>query len=309
MNNHSSDSKTESLSISTANNDQASKSKLKLFLRFWPLLVVVIVLAMLVVLYHFTLNKFNSQVTIDHAEHSHSSPNVHEIVHVRQKLLIGVNPNNTPFSFKPEGELVGFDIDLGKAIARELNVPVEFVEGEFRSSLSTDKLGTENMLTENKVDMAISGITVNRLRQQYYAFSKPYLSAGLVAITLSGGTVIQQQSDLSGKKLALIEHDPAIDYARTLSSDEQRFMFKTLDEATAAVKDSSVDALILEAPSAKSLIANDPSLYIATDLLTQDDYAVMIMRGEDDLVEEVNNTLNLLRQKGVLESLRHKWLE
>ena len=281
----------------------------KSILRYWPALVVVVVVMLLIGLYLFTINQFNSHITVDHAQHGQDSPHVHPIVHVRQKLLVGIDPANPPFSFKPAGELVGFDVDLSKAIARELNVPVEFVEYEFSSSLSTGDLGSNNPLTEDKVDVVVSGVTVNRLRQQYYDFSRPYLSAGLVAVTRSGSTSIQQSSDISGKLLGVIEDSPTIDFAKASTAADRILTYGTREEGVAAVLDGSVDALLVEAPVAQSLIADNQEIHIATDLLTHDDYAVMVMRGEDDLTDEIDSILNLLRQKGVLESLRHKWLE
>ena len=300
----------DSTNQATINNPEArSQPPQRSILRYWPALIVLIVIVLLIGLYLFTINQFNSQVTVDHAQHGQDSPHVHPIVHVRQKLLVGIDPTNSPFSFKPDGELVGFDVDLSKAIARELNVPVEFVEYEFSSSLSTEDLGSSNPLTEDKVDIVVSGVTVNRLRQQYYDFSRPYLSAGLVAVTRTGSTAIQQSSDASGKLLGVIEDDPAIDFAKASTAADRVLTYGTRQDGVTAVLDGSIDALLVEAPVAQSLIADNQEIHIATDLLTHDDYAVMVMRGEDDLTDEVNSILNLLRQKGVLESLRHKWLE
>ncbi len=289
--------------------EKSPKSPWHSVIRYWPTLVVGIVVILLAGLYQFTVNQFNTQITADHAQHGKTSPHVHTIVHVRQKLLVGVSLNNPPFSFKPAGELVGFDIDLGKAIARELNVPVEFVEYKFADSLSSTGLGDSNPLTEDKVDIVIGGITVNRNRQQYYAFSKPYLSAGLVAVTSTNNTSIQQSADLSGKLLGVLANDPAIDFAKTATAADHIKTYTTRQQAVTAINNGSIEALIIEAPSAQVLLEENQALHIATDLLTQDDYAVMIMRSEDDLVSEIDAKLNLLRQKGVLESLRHKWLE
>ena len=130
-----------------------------------------------------------------------------------------------------------------------------------------------------------------------------------MAVTRSGSTTIQQSSDISGKLLGVIEDDPAIDFAKASTSADRVLTYGTRQDGVAAVLDGSIDALLAEAPVAQSLIADNQEIHIATDLLTHDDYAVMIMRGEDDLTDEVNSILNLLRQKGVLESLRHKWLE
>src|SRR5690606_13979469 len=153
------------------------KINLSKYLRYWPGLVVLVILALLGGIYFYAVSQFESNVTVDHAEHGRTSPSVHEIVHVRQSLLVGVNPDYQPLSYKVDGELVGFEIDLAKAIASELNVPVKFVEHDFRDAFSDDNLSNSNPLTEDKVDIVMAALAVTRSRSEVFSFSKSYLDS------------------------------------------------------------------------------------------------------------------------------------
>ena len=90
-------------------------------------------------------------------------------------LQVGYRPNNLPCSFlTPQGELVGFDVEMAHILAEDLSVELEFIPFEF------DGLG--RMLASGQVDMAMSCIASLPDRYAYASFSRAYLDLSLAFI-------------------------------------------------------------------------------------------------------------------------------
>jgi polar amino acid transport system substrate-binding protein len=81
-------------------------------------------------------------------------------------LRVGTEPEFKPFESKNEkGELVGFDMDLARELAKDLGVELEFVELPFPSLIPALRTG--------KIDLAISGMTATEERALSVSFTKP----------------------------------------------------------------------------------------------------------------------------------------
>jgi ABC-type amino acid transport substrate-binding protein len=90
-------------------------------------------------------------------------------------LKVGVDDSYPPMEFKDEkNELVGFDVDLAKAIGEKLGLQVEFV--------STAWDGIFTSLNTDKFDAIISSISVNEERQKNFALTKPYIANAQVIV-------------------------------------------------------------------------------------------------------------------------------
>ena len=279
--------------------------------RFAVPLVIVLILGLLGGVYLYVTQQVNTKVTADHAEHQEMSPSVHDIVHVRQKLVVGTDTNFKPMEFTDPktGERVGFDIDLGKAIAKELNVPVVFETIDFDSVFAPENLGKSNALTQGKVDLMLDSISITPERSTKYLFSKSYLNAGQVIVTRSDVTTITVAEDLRGKKIAVAESTSNEKQALTYTSSDKVLRIKEPDDQAIAVLSKKADAMLVDLTNAKGLIDSHPGLHITSDPLTDDNYGIVIAKGKDDLLTEVNGILDTLRQRGILESLKQKWLE
>jgi ABC-type amino acid transport substrate-binding protein len=301
------------VSLSSPNSDlnsstqpQASGSK-----RWWLALVIVVALAGLGGAYMYINNMFQTQVTSDHAEHMAMSPSVHEIMHVRQKLLVGTENTYQPMEFlDPQTKsLTGFDVDLAKEIAKEFNVPVEFKTIDFDSIFAPQNLGGKNMLTNGDVDMLIDSVTITAQRQKAYLFSDPYLQVGQVALTKSDDTTIQSVADLHGKRIAVETSTSNQSLALSYTTSDKVVGVDNFPAAAQAVIDGQADAMLTDLTNAKGIILSHPGLKIATDPLTNEAYGIVISNNKKDLLTQINQILDTLRQRGTLEQLKQKWLE
>lgn len=109
---------------------------------------------------------------------------------------VGTGATYRPFEFQaPNKELVGFDIDLVKAIAKEQGFKVEFINTLFGVIFESVRNGDR--------DMIISGITITPQRKEAVDFSYPYFAAHQLILTQKNLTV-KSVADLKGKNVAVV---------------------------------------------------------------------------------------------------------
>ena len=110
-------------------------------------------------------------------------------------LKIGTEGTYAPFTYHDtDGKLVGFDVEIGAAIAEKLGVKPEYLEGKWDGLIAG--------LDANRYDVVINQVGITDERKQKYDFSEPYIASKAVLIVRSDDDSIETFSDLQGKKSA-----------------------------------------------------------------------------------------------------------
>ncbi|WP_322996293.1 amino acid ABC transporter substrate-binding protein [Castellaniella sp.] len=111
-------------------------------------------------------------------------------------LRIGTEGTYAPFSFhdQKDNQLVGFDVDIARALAKELGVKAEFVEGKWDGLIAG--------LNVNRYDVVINQVGITPERQAKYDFSVPYIASAAALIVRDDNTDIKSFEDLKGKRSA-----------------------------------------------------------------------------------------------------------
>lgn len=109
-------------------------------------------------------------------------------------IKIAVNAIYPPMEYKdPEsGKLIGFDVDLGNALAKELGVTLDWQESAFEQLIPSLQTG--------RVDMILSGLNDRPARRETMDFVD-YLNSGVQFYTLASRSTVNQPLDLCGKKV------------------------------------------------------------------------------------------------------------
>ena len=114
------------------------------------------------------------------------------------KLVVGTAPGYYPFEMKDmNGEFVGYDIDVAKAIAEALDVEVEFQQFGFDGLIPALQTG--------EIDMILAGMTIRGDRALSVSFSDPYHTTGQVVMLPKDDTDTKSWEDLDqpNKKIAV----------------------------------------------------------------------------------------------------------
>jgi len=108
-------------------------------------------------------------------------------------LTIGLEGTFKPYSYRSNGKLTGFEVDLGKAIAKKLGLKAKFVPTKFDSLIAG--------LDVNKYDVVINDIAETPARENKYLFSTPYIySKSQLAVKKS--STIKKITEIKGTKIA-----------------------------------------------------------------------------------------------------------
>ena len=170
-----------------------------------------------------------------------------------EKLIMGVDDSFPPMGFRDEsGEIVGFDIDLAKAVGEHLGVTIEVQ--------AIDWGVKEQELNTKKIDLIWNGYTINEKRQQQVLFSKPYLANNQV-IVVKKDSGYKTFADLKGKKVGIQSGSSAmeaLDEATELKSSlGQVVEFKENVMALMDLDKGGVDAVAVDEVVANYYIAKD----------------------------------------------------
>ncbi|WP_213991492.1 amino acid ABC transporter substrate-binding protein [Sodalis sp. dw_96] len=110
-------------------------------------------------------------------------------------ISFGTEGTYAPYTFHDSNNnLVGFDVDLGRAVAAKLGVKAKFVEGRWDGLIAG--------LSAKRYDAVINEVGITPERQVKFDFSKPYIDSKVVLITRDDNTTIKDFADLKGQKAA-----------------------------------------------------------------------------------------------------------
>lgn len=213
---------------------------------------------------------------------------------------VGMDPSFPPFEMTNEtGEVVGFDVDLARALARRWGVRVEIVGIGFDGLIDAVKA--------HKVDTAISAIPYDPLLTKDVRFSEPYFDAGW-RVVVPRRSSLHTLADLAGARVAVEWGSEGDVWARRLQREHagMRLVLKpSLEEALAALTTGEADAAVVDGVT----------YYLHRDMwrqvgkaLSHDPYVIVMPIEAFQLQKEVNATLKALQQEDVINALEKRWM-
>jgi len=219
------------------------------------------------------------------------------------KIRVATDATWPPFEYvdTTTSEIIGFDIDLFKAIAEEAGIEVEFINVAWDPLLAGVAQGT--------YDAAISSITITADRAKDMLFSDPYFAAGQMIVVQIGVNSIASKSDLTGKTVGVqlgttghIEVDN-ISGATSKPYDDIGLAFQDL-------MNGQVDAVVCDNPVALSYVGkNATKLKTVGTAFTDENYGIAMPKGSEDLMKKINDALKKVKASGTIDNLSKKWLE
>lgn len=218
------------------------------------------------------------------------------------EIVIAMEGTWSPWTYHDDsGELVGFDTEVGQAIAEKLGVKATFVEGGWDGLLAG--------LESGRYDLMINGVNVTEERAEVYDFSEPYAYDRMAVIVRGDDDRIQSMEDLDGMTTAntitSIYAAKAQEYGANVTGvDDLAQTFQLLlTERIDATLNSHLTYL-------DYMGANpDSDLKVAVLSSEADQIAIPMQKGEDAaaLREAVNKALDELREDGTLAELSVKY--
>ncbi len=218
------------------------------------------------------------------------------------KIVFAMEGQWAPWTYHDEsGELVGFDTEVGKAIADKLGVEAEFVEGEWDGLFA----GLDN----GRYDAIINGVEITEERTQKYDFTTPYAYIRTALVVSKDNTEIKSFEDLKGKQtsnsLGSTYADLAADYGATVQNVD------TLSETIDMITSGRVDATLNAEVSFYDYLGEHPDANISIVALTDDasQVSVPLRKGAEteSLRAAMDKAIEELRADGTLAELSNKY--
>ena len=212
------------------------------------------------------------------------------------KLTMLTNAGFAPYEFLGEdNSVIGVDVEIATAIAKELGVELEVVDMDFDSIILAIQSG--------KGDLGIAGITNTEERRQTVDFSINYVDS-LQMIIVPEGSAITGPADLAGKSVG-VQMGTTGDLLVTDGVEGVNVQrYKTGPDAGAELAAGKLDAVVIDAgPAAQIAKANAGLVVLETPATDEpEQYAIAIAKGNDDLKAMVDSVLEKLIADGQVQA-------
>lgn len=214
-------------------------------------------------------------------------------------LKIGTEGTYAPFSYHDaSGKLVGFDVEIGEAIAKKIGVQAEFVEGKWDGLIAG--------IDAKRYDVVINQVSVSPERQAKYDFSTPYITSKAVVLVKSD-SAIASFADLKGKKAA---QSLTSNFGKLAQAAGAELVATDgFNQSVELVLSGRADATINDSISFLDFKKHKPDapLKIAATQDNADHAAVLLAKGQPELLAAINEALAAAQQDGTYLQISHKY--
>jgi len=232
---------------------------------------------------------------------------VTERITASKTLVVGTPGDFPPFTASTStGQLIGLDIDLARNLAGWLQVRIEFKQMEFSELLPA--------LEADKIDLALSGMTITPLRNLRAAFIGPYALSG--QSILGKKTILEQVSTPEDLKrltccVAVLKGTTGETMAENLLPDANIISTSTLDESLMLLLDGKVDAIVADYPFCRvaEFRYKDRGFAMFDKPLTFEPVGIAVSADDPLFVNLVQNYLTVMTGSGALKQLQEKWFK
>ena len=223
-----------------------------------------------------------------------------------QALVVGMAGNMPPLNMTTkDGELIGYEVDLAKAMAKGMGVNAKLAVIPFAELLPA--------LQSGKIDMILSNMTITPKRNLKVAFVGPYFTSGKAFLTkIKTLAMANKTQDLEVKniKLVALKGSTSQAFVEEAMPDATLVTANGYDEAVKMVLEDKVQAMVADYPICVVSVFRYPNqgLLSVVTQLTYEPIGVGVPAGDPLLVNWVENFMGIADKTGLLGKLKEKWL-
>ena len=226
-----------------------------------------------------------------------------------ERVRIVLNIPYEPFEVRDgNGELAGFDVELGKALCTQAQLSCSWSEQSWESLLPS--------LMTRKADAIMSGMTISDERRQQVLFSDPYLiqpSGWFAAVSYSLPEVTPET--LKGQRIGVLRGSSQDRYVTDLYGQQNELRrYASADDAVNDIMASRLDITFFDYPTGQSsLIEASPGRFklvgnkIQDERYFNDGFGIAFRKRDQALAERFNQALVELKKNGTYQTLVEKY--
>lgn len=214
------------------------------------------------------------------------------------KLVMATNAEFPPYEYHDNNQIVGIDVDIATAIARELGMELEVEDISFDAIIPAVQSG--------KADFGAAGMTVNDDRKVNVDFTNTYAKATQVIIVKQDSD-IATVDDLAGKTIGVQLGTTGDIYAEDIEGATLERYNKGFEAVQALLQDK-IDAVVIDGEPAKVFVEQNTELKLLAEPLTEEEYAICVRKGNTELLDKMNAALAKLEESGELQAIIDKYI-
>lgn len=219
-------------------------------------------------------------------------------------LKVATNATYVPFEFKTKDgkDYTGYEIDVVRAVAKEMGKDVEFRNIAFDGLIPS--------LQSKEVDMTASGMTATKERAEKILFAAPFYETKLAVVTKADSDIHSVDDMTKGQEIAVQVGTTAAYYAQDKGMKARNFDHSS--DIIMELKAGGAVAGILDKPAADYFVATDgKGAFRVVDVPDSkvQYFAFGFNKDNKQLQQEVNKAIADLKQKGTLNELHEKWFK
>ena len=246
-----------------------------------------------------------AQTNSSTANASASTSPVIDRIQQRGQLVVGMTGNMPPLNMTTkEGELIGYEVDLTRAMAAAMGVKAKMKIIPFGELLPA--------LQSGNIDLILSNMTITPGRNLKVAFVGPYFESGKAFLTkIKTIALADEPEDIDAKKAKLValKGSTSQAFVETALPGATLITAKDYDQAVDMVLQDKVHAMVADYPICVVSVFRypDKGLLSVVTTLTYEPIGVGVQAGDPLLVNWVENFMGIAQKTGLLEAIKEKW--
>lgn len=203
-----------------------------------------------------------------------------------------------PFSFEENGELTGFDIEIGKALAEKMDLEANPVTNPFETILQG--------LVGEKFDAIIGSMAYTKERAKQADFTEPYYYSGGMVFVAKDNDEIKSPDDLKGKKIGVVAQSTYEPPAKELTDDVQYYTSDVVALKDLTVK-GRLDGVITSDVVGFEAIDNGFEVKEVGKPMWVEQASIAVNKDNPELTKALDEALKAIIDDGTYKEISEKW--
>ncbi|HEU5062822.1 MAG TPA: basic amino acid ABC transporter substrate-binding protein [Solirubrobacterales bacterium] len=217
-----------------------------------------------------------------------------------EPLTVGSDIPYPPFEQGKEGNYTGYDIELMEAIAEKIGRKAEFQDTSF-DTIFRD-------LAQGRFEAVASATTITDEREETVDFTNPYYFSEQAILVKEGGDKIEDVEELSGLTVGVQQGTTGEEFTEEQADAGEMRSYPQGPDAVNALKSGVLDAVVIDIPVAENAVEAG-GVEVSAAIPTEEEYGFVVPQGEEELLDEMNEALEELKDDGTFTTIYEKWFK
>lgn len=220
-----------------------------------------------------------------------------------EKIRFASSATYPPFeSLDANNQIVGFDMDLAKALCKQMQAECTFTNHAFDSLIPALKF--------RKYDAVISGMDITPERSKQVTFTNPYYANSALVIAKKGQYTSFDQ--LKGKRIGMENGTTHQKYLQEKHPEVTTVAYDSYQTAIIDLKNGRLDGVFGDTAVVNEWLKTNPQLGPATEKVTDPQYfgtglGIAVRPDNTALLEKLNNALAAIKADGTYQKINDQW--